>query len=615
MINHRKQITTKCQPTPTKEEIFFILPQHPRQRQYEALRAYFIEKIPSHLVAKQFGYTPNSFRQLCHQFRHQGGGLPQGKKEKDNDSQRQQHHQKHWQNHFFRLRKRGPQSAPKRDKVREEAIALRKKNLSVYDIKQELGERGYSISTNAISILLKEEGFERLPRRRDDERPPGIKPEVAPVANIKQLDLSPRCFRTDMAGLFLFIPLINPINLEQIALEAGLPGTKMIPAQQALRSALALKLVGIERKRHVMRFVHDQGLALFAGLNAIPKRSYLAAYSSSIERRENIKLMQVWFKHVQQAGLKRGNSIDLDFHSVPANSEKEFLEKHFVSRLSHRQKGVLVFLARDAQQRVLCYANATVSAKEKPNEILRFIDFWKEQTGDVPQELVFDSQLTTQQNLRKLTQQAISFITLRRRSKKILSRIYGMSASSWRRVRLPSFSRKYRTPKVIDEKIYLRQYGKDKQLRQLIITDLGHDQPTILITNNFKLSPAQLISRYAQRMIIENAIAEAIHFFHIDALSSMVGMKVDFDIQITLMASSLYRLLSERLPEQFRNATAKTIFETLLNVRGNVVIEDHQVTVIIDKRTHNPFLKASGLADKPTPMPWFGNKMLLIKFA
>lgn len=600
MKSHRKQLTNTAESTPTEEEKFFLNPQHPVQRQYEALRAYFVEKSPSHLVARQFGYTPNSFRQLCHQFRHQWC------KENENDQQLQ---------HFFVSRKRGPQSAPKRDKVRDTVISLRKKNLSVYDIQQELSLAGQHISINAISVLLKEEGFERLPRRRDQERPFVIKPEAAPVSNVKLLDLSPRTFRTDMAGLFLFIPLMNNINMEQIAQEACLPGTKMIPAHQALRSALALKLVGIERKRHVMRHVHDQGLALFAGLNAIPKRSYLAAYSSSIDRRGNLKLMHVWFKHVREAGLKRGDSIDLDYHTVPANSEKEPLEKHYVTRLSHSRKGVLVFLARDAQQRVLCYANATVSTKEKSNEILRFVDFWKKQTGNVPKELVFDSQLTTQENLRKLTDQKISFITLRRRYKKMLSRIYGAPASAWRRVRLPSFSRKYRTPKVIDEKIYLEEYGKDKQLRQMIITDLGHEEPTVLITNNFKLSPAKLITRYAQRMIIENAIAEAIHFFHIDALSSMVGMKVDFDIQITLIASSLYRLLAERLPEQFQRATAKTIFDTLLNVRGKVVIEEHQVTVIIDKRTHNPFLVASGLADEPTTMPWFGNKMLFIQFA
>lgn len=588
MNGHRKQLTKDAD-----EARFFLEPQHPLQRQYEALRAFFVEKIPSDMAARNFGYTPGSFRQLCHQFRH----------EWDN------------QKRFFTSIKRGPHAAPKRDKVRETVISLRKKNLSVYDIQQELRQMGISISINAISVLLRDEGFARLPRRRDEERPPVIKPEVAPIANVQELDLSPRAFRTDMAGLFIFVPLMREINMAQIAADASLPGTKMIPAEQALRSALALKLVGIERKRHVMRYVHDQGLAIFAGLNTIPKRSYMAGYSSSISSRENIKLMQAWFEYVEGAGLRRGDSIDLDYHSVPANSEKELLEKHYLTRRSRSQKGILVFLARDAQQRVLCYANANISKKKKADEILRFVDFWKKQRGNVPKELVFDSQLTTQKNLRKLTDQAVSFITLRRRSKKMLARIYGTPASAWRRVRLSSLARKYRTPKVIEEKIYLRGYGKDKQLRQIIITDLGHEEPTILITNNFKTSPAKLITRYAQRMIIENAIAEAIDFFHIDALSSMVGMKVDFDLQITLMASSLYRLFAEKLHEQYLRANARTIFDTLLNVGGKIVVEEQRVTVTLDKRVHNPFIMASRLVDEPTPMPWFGNKMLFIQFA
>jgi hypothetical protein len=591
MNSHRKQLTNDA--SDANDARFFLEPHNPLQRQYEALRTYFVEKIPSDTVARNFGYTPGSFRQLCHQFRH----------EWDN------------QKRFFASIKRGPHAAPKRDKVRDTVISLRKKNLSVYDIQQELSEMEISISINAIFALLRDEGFARLPRRRDDERPLLIKPEVAPIANVQELDLSARTFRTDMAGLFLFVPLMGNINMAQIAKEAALPGSKMIPAQQALRSVLALKLVGIERKRHIMRYVHDQGLALFAGLNAIPKRSYLSQYSSSVDRRGNLKLMEVWFKHVQEAGLKRGESIDLDYHTVPANSEKEPLEKHYLTKRSRSQKGVLVFLARDAQQRVLCYANATVSNTEKADEILRFVDFWKKQTGQVPGELVFDSQLTSQNNLRKLTDQEILFITLRRRSKKMLSRIYGTPHAAWRRIKLPSLSRKYRTPKIIDEKIYLSQYDKKKPLRQITITDLGHEEPTILITNNFKSSPAKLITRYAQRMIIENAIAEAIHFFHLDALSSMVGMKVDFDIQITLIASSLYRLLAQKLSEQFRRATAKTIFETLLNTRGEIRVDEQYVVVTIDKRAHNPFLVASGLADQPTPMPWFGNKTLIIRFA
>jgi len=54
----------------------------------------------------------------------------------------------------------------------------------------------------------------------------------------------------------------------------------MIPATQAVRSLLALKLIGAERKSHVMDLVTDQAIALFAGLDVVPKRSYLAAYSS-----------------------------------------------------------------------------------------------------------------------------------------------------------------------------------------------------------------------------------------------------------------------------------------------------------------------------------------------
>lgn len=71
-------------------------------------------------------------------------------------------------------------------------------------------------------------------------------------------------------------------------------------------------------------------------------------------------------------------------------------------------------------------------------------------------------------------------------------------------------------------------------------------------------------------MLIENGIAEAIHFFHIDALSSMVGLKVDFDLQLTLMGSALYRLLAQRLAENYHRATAKNLFNQLLNVPGKI---------------------------------------------
>jgi hypothetical protein len=584
-ITPRKEITIST------DARFFAEPENSLHRQYEALRAYFLEGKPSYEVACQFGYTPGSFRVLCHDFRH-------------NPEKRIS---------FFKEIKHGPQNAPVRDRVRDLAIAMRKKNLSVYDIQRELAEAGHGISINALSVLLREEGFERLPRRRDDERPTTVKPETAAIANIKELDLSPRSFRTRVGGLFFFIPLMAKIDLNRILKKVDLPGSSMIPAEQAVRSLLAMKLIGKERKSHVMDLVFDEGIALFAGLNAVPKRSYLAAYSSRIDHRTTNALMGAWFDEVPHAGIKRGSSIDVDFHTVPANTEEEPLEKHYISSRSRSQKGILVFLARDATERVLCYSNAGVTQAEKAGEILRFVDFWKEHTGAIPEELVFDSQLTTHHYLNELNRKGIHFITLRRRSKKMLGEIFSQPASTWRRITLNSLTRAFRTPKVLDEKIHLNGYDGD--IRQVTVTDLGHEDPTIILTNNFPIKCPALVTRYAHRMLIENGISDAIQFFHLDALSSMVGLKIDFDLQITLMAASLYRLMAGKIGREYERAQAKKIFRNMLDVSANVVITDEEVIVTPDKRAHNPYLVASGLADAPTPMPWFGNKRLVLRFS
>ena len=70
-------------------------------------------------------------------------------------------------------------------------MALRKRNLSVYNIQRELALAKQPISINALSVLLREEGFARLPRRRDDERPAALKPDPADMADVRTLDLSP----------------------------------------------------------------------------------------------------------------------------------------------------------------------------------------------------------------------------------------------------------------------------------------------------------------------------------------------------------------------------------------------------------------------------------------
>jgi len=577
--------------TPSPDAQFFLAPDAPLQRQYEALRGFFVEGAPSHVIARRFGYSPGAFRVLCHQFRH--------------DPTKRAG--------FFQPIKHGPQTAPVRDRVRTLAVAMRKKNLSVYDIQRELAEADHPISLNALTVLLREEGFARLPRRADDERPRRVKPDAAAVADVRTLSLAPRSFRTRVGGLFLFVPLMRQLDLAAIVRRAALPTSQMIPAEQAVRTLLALKLVGKERKSHVMDLVFDPGIALFAGLNVVPKRSYLAAYSSRIDHRGTRRLMDAWFDAVHGAGLGRGTSIDLDFHTVPANAQVEPLEKHYVSSRSRSQKGMLVFLARDATERVLCYGRAGIAKAEQPDEILQFVAFWRQHTGHPPEELVFDSQLTTYGNLHRLNQQGIQFMTLRRRSKKMLGEIWSRPASAWHRITLRSLTRTFRTPKVLDERIRLTGYTG--LLRQVTVIELGHEEPTVLLTNNVTVGAAALVTRYAQRMLIENGISETIQFFHLDALSSMVGLKVDFDLQMTLMASALYRLMADRIGREYARAQAKQIFRNLLDLSATVTIDDTGVLVTLDQRAHNPYLVASQLADQPTPMPWLGGKLLRIRFA
>ena len=217
----------------------FLEPSNATHRQYEALRAFFVEGVSSVEAAKRFGYTPGSFRVLCHQFR--------------SNPDRE----------FFLPPPKGPGTAPKVDRVRQEVIALRKQNLSIYDISRALDHEGNKLSPAAISLIVKEEGFARLPRRRDEERPRTIHPKAAPVADVRQLNLASRKFRTRFGGLFLFLPYLAQVPFDQLLQEAGFPGSRMIPSGHAMRSLLALKLFGNARHSHVMSDVLDEGLCSF----------------------------------------------------------------------------------------------------------------------------------------------------------------------------------------------------------------------------------------------------------------------------------------------------------------------------------------------------------------
>ena len=562
---------------------FFLEPKGPKHRQYEALRAFFVEERPSKEVAQRFGYTPGSFAVMCHHFRRDADPV------------------------FFVTPQHGPQSQPKKSGARSVIVELRKRNYSVYDISEELKLRGISLSSTAVREVLKEEGFAALPRRLDEERPARPGPSHLPTADVRAFSMAPRRFATACGGLFLFLADLIRLGVSEIGPAVRLPGSKMIPSQQAFLACLALKLFSIARKSHVMPFVADEGLAFFAGLNTIPKKSYLSEYSSRITHDQTSRVLLDFHKCVQAEALFPGQSFNLDFHSVPFFGEDPLVERHYVSMRSRSQKSVLAFLAQDADGHAFCYSNANLRKGEESDEVFRFLEFWQKAHGSLPKHIVFDSRLTTQPNLARLDKMGVTFITLRRRTPTILQAVAAVPRSAWRTVKLDVPTRKYQTPRVYEQKVLLEKC----ELRQVFVQDLGHDKPTVLLTNDRKATHKGLITRYAQRMLIENALSDAVRFFHVDALTSSVGLKVDFDMALLVVASALYRILAKRM-RGYADAQARRIFRDLIDMPATVEITDDEVQVNLHRRAHLPVVLSSGVADQTVTVPWWKGRPLRI---
>ena len=240
-----------------------------------------------------------------------------------------------------------PTPAPRRRSQNAWSPCARTK-LSIYDISAVLADEGQRLSPAAVSLILRRRASPGCPGAAMRSGPAGVRPDPAAVADVRELDLSPRQFRTQFGGLFLFVPYLAAIPFDRLLQQAGFPGSRMVRGPGRHARVLGLKLFGSARHSHVMSSVFDQGLALFAGLNVIPKRAFLTEYSCRDRRRPATRTDALWFDAVGKLGLERGVSFDLDFHTIPFHGEEALVEKHYVSKRSRRQKGILAFLAQDA---------------------------------------------------------------------------------------------------------------------------------------------------------------------------------------------------------------------------------------------------------------------------
>ena len=173
---------------------------------------------------------------------------------------------------------------------------------------------------------------------------------------------------------------------------------------------------------------------------------------------------------------------------------------------------------------------------------------------------------------------------------------------------MPYVGHCYRHLRALDQTVQLREYPGP--IRQIAILDLGHEAPVLLVTKRLREPVGHVVDRYAWRMVIENAIADAIDFFHMDALSSAAPMQIDADLQLTLMASSLYRQLGVRVGQGYERAQARTLFRHFVQAAATLEVQERALVVRFGRRTHSPLLIAAGSGEDSVPLTWLGGCQL-----
>ena len=571
---------------------FFQIPASSPQKQYEALRSFFIEKASADVVAKKFGYSKTTIYSMIRDFKRR---LQTG------DAQ----------DHFFKIPAVGRKVAPEHDELRALIILLRKKYLSIPDIKSVLDAQGKSLSERHIHNILRAEGFARLPRRTKRDRESILPSGILEAAKSVLLTTESEEFSSQDAGVLLFLPYLKAYGLDKLITNAAYPGTKQLPKLNSILAFVALKLLNIRRYTADDLWCMDRGLGLFAGLNVLPKAGWYTSYSSRITGQMNVDFLKAMHTLWQKYGLL-SDTANLDFVTVPYWGEESHLENNWSGTRHHALPSILAAVAQDPDSGLITYGDAKVRHDNESNVAVEFLDFYNQAGGDNLKYLVFDSKFTTYENLRKLDDNSVNFVTIRRRGKKIVEEIEALPKADWQQIRVPMAGGKTRLLRVNDRAVFIKNYGKD--MRQIAITGHRRIKPALLITNDFEISQAEVIRKYARRWLVEKTLSEQTHFFHLNRLSSSMVIKVDFDLTMTILAHNLYRLLARELPGYEKN-TAQTLFEKFIHNEGVVVCEPQKITVKLKKKRRLPMLMEAMENQLPAKIPWMSDRELKIEGA
>jgi hypothetical protein len=562
---------------------FFTAPEDAAQRRYEALRAYFVEDATADQAAARFGYAPSTVVAMVRDFTAQAG-------------------------EFFIERRPGPRVAPAKVAARDEVLRLRAAGHSVTEITQALASTPTPLNRTGVWEVLVAEGHERLGPRAPGDRGPPTR-DHPPRVRVMRWPEQPVRVSSDYAGAMLLLPALVALDLPGAVAGAEFPGTREVPALSSVLSLLALKSIGRRRVSHVDDVCTDPALATFAGLESLPKASSLGSYSYRLTRGHDQALLAGLAKSMTDTGQTRGADFDLDFHAIMHFGDDVALENHYVPRRSQRTEAVLSFFVQDSETRNLLYANATCTKADQAGQVIAFARHWETATGHPPSLLVFDSKVTTGAGLAELNAAGLRFITLRARNATLTAHLESLPDSQWTQITLDRRGA-HAKPQVNEQDVTVR--GCSVALRQIAVRGLGHDHPTLILTNDRESPPKQIVGRYAKRMRIEQRLAEQIRSFHLDALSSAVALNVDLDTTLTVWAAAAYDHLRQRLPG-YEQMTPDTIWRRFISTSGQITIEPHQVTCRLASRTYSPIMRSAQLP--PIQIPWWNGRHLRFQFA
>ena len=571
------------------------------KKKYDALKSHYVDGMVAEKVAEKYDYTVSSFYSLIRDFNIHLKKFP------DKD-------------YFFQEKKPGRHKSSYANKLDNLIISLRKRNFSIPDIKIILDAQGEMVSESYCYRVLKNDGFKRLLRRKKSEinNPAPIK-ITAPKS--KQLDFSPETFSSNSVGILCLLPYLRKLDLDKIIRNSLYPETSTIDKLSSVLSFVALKLSNIRRYSCDDLWCMDRGAGLFAGLNVLPKTGWLSSYSSRVTREMNIDFLRKLHTLWKKQGLL-GDTVNLDFTSIPYWGEDEHLENNWSGKRRHALASILAVLAQNPDSGIIDYGDTNVLHKNESFVVLEFIDFYHSDSRKPELKyLVFDSKFTNYQNLGILNRKGIKFVTIRRRGKNIVDRLNNIPTSKKKRIRVECAGNKKRTLYTFEEQVLLKGYNEDntpkedlERVRQVAISGHGKIKPALIITNDFDLPLPDLVRKYTRRWIVEKGVSEQIDFFHLNRVSSSMVIKVDFDLTISILAHNLYRLFALDL-ERYEHHCNYSIYEKFIRNSGQVKIKEHEVEIYLKKKRNLPAILTLMKQFENYNYPFLDNKFISFKGA